>query len=356
MNEQVEAYQRSRRTRVSVSKSFLGAMILMLTWSAEVYGEDSTSDCKEVILESGQRACVRTRVVSRRVVRRERVSAETYRKMERDAAAEAAKTERQSTPPVKEKTTQPKTSYVQQARSAPAVGTHVPTREFDVDEDGRKATLRIEGVTEVPLLVGAGFLFESKRRFRLKSSLGVMPKGYVRMSNNLIQNVVDGYPDAATIVIEQGIDESIVWRSQVGVRPFRRAGLYLHTGYTLLGFQGSTTGVELSAAAAALNNDQGELVQSMDAERVALGSRLHMVDAELGWDFRLGDKAHLRFGLGWAYTFYSKTRVTADFGEDSAMDTDQQELFEEVSGKYLDAIYREFVHPPSVALAFGLNF
>ena len=216
--------------------------------------------------------------------------------------------------------------------------------------------LRVEALTDVPLMIGAGLLYETDSRLRLRTSLGVMPKGYLRLSNALVERANEEYPEEARLLVERALDESIVWRSQIGWRPFEQAGFYTHVGYTMLGLRGGASGEELIAAAESFDEDQGELMRQMNPSTVDMASRLHLVDVELGWDFALGEKANLRFGAGWAYTFHSRTRVEAEFEEGTGMEEEEIAFFEEVSGKYLDAIYRRFVHPPSVSVAFGLKF
>jgi hypothetical protein len=371
----------------------------ILAWGSTGYaretGDVDESACKEEVLESGEKVCVRTRVISRRVVKRssrppERRKKARNKKRRRSrlvvnpSAHEANRSTTPTRKTAKKSASKPAVATLTRvasassptkptpgvvtsppARSAPAqlktssaqTGVSASARADDaVDLDGPRASFRVEAVTDIPLLVGAGVLLETRSRFRVRSSLGVMPQGYLKLSNRLIKGVDADYPEEAQLLMEQAVDDTITWRSQVGLRPFRRAGFYVHAGYTLLGVRGDATGEELIGAAEALDEDQGELMRRMNPDRVAMNSRLHMIDMELGWDFELGERANLRLGAGWAYTLYSKTRVVAEFDESTQMPEDEVELFEEISGKYLDAIYRSYVHPPSLSLAFGVRF
>lgn len=374
-------------------------MVGLLAWGSTGYAKDTgkvdESACKEEILESGEKVCVRTRVISRRVVkrssrppaRRKKVRKKKRRrsrlvvnpsaheasrsaKPARKSAKKSAKkpavvastrvaSVSSSTKPVPGTVTSPpatRPSRVQLKTSSAQTGVSASAPTESGDLDAPRASFRVEAVTDIPLLVGAGVLLETQSRFRVRSSLGVMPQGYLKLSNRLIKGVDAEYPEEAQLLMEQAIDDTITWRSQVGFRPFRRAGFYVHAGYTLLGVRGDSTGEELIGAAEALDEDQGELMRRMNPDRVAMNSRLHMIDMELGWDFELGERASLRLGAGWAYTLYSKTRVVAEFEESTQMPEDEVALFEEISGKYLDAIYRSYVHPPSLSLAFGVRF
>lgn len=352
--------------------------------------------CDEIVIEDGQEVCIRTKVVRRRVIKKPAKTKRTRRSTsERERATakrqEAAARERFDREEVvgegpflvvdptafeiarrsamREGVAQP--AQKQAGKAQPATSRPDPTRaDVTMGGGGKTAgaldtslarsehtrSFRVEALTDVPLMLGAGVLFEGDSRLRLRTSLGVMPKGYLRLSNALVERANEEYPEAAKILVERALDESIVWRSQVGWRPFERAGFYTHVGYTLLGLRGAASGDELIAAAEAFDEDQGELMRRMNPSTIGIGSRLHLVDLELGWDFRLGERANLRLGAGWAYTFYSKTAIEAEFDESAGMEAEEVAFFEEVSGKYLDAIYRSFVHPPSVSVAFGLRF
>lgn len=355
---------RARSLPWGMTLMFFAVVSLAVCAPALVFAEDESPEpCKEEVLESGETACVRTRVISRKVVRRSTRKPSTRRKKER-----AGKRRRLVVnPSAHERARQPGGgSVTRRERASASTGASASRRATSqvvaseeveaVGEANQSGSFRVEAVTDVPVLVGAGVLWEGRRRVRLRSSVGVMPGGYLRLSNALIRGVDAEYPEEAQLLVERAVDDSITWRSQVGIRPFRRAGFYLHAGYTLLGIRGEATGEELIGAAESLDEDQGELMRRMNPSGVAMSSRLHLVDMELGWDFELGRRANLRLGAGWSYTFHSSTRVKAEFEDDSQMPEDEVARFEEVSGKYLDAIYRRYVHPPSLSVAFGVRF
>ncbi len=363
-----------------------------LGWSATAHAADGDgkSECKMEVTETGEKVCVRTRVVSRKVVRRSAKPPKHVRKSKKtsqrarktprkrrrwlvvDPSAHEARAGRANEAPPGQAAPQKAPAVARMAaasrpetRPAPAlkqtssqagVSAVAPATPVEVVPGEPTASFRVEAVTDVPVLVGAGMLLETRSRLRLRSSLGVMPRGYLRLSNALIRGLDTEYPEEAEVLVEQAVDDTITWRSQVGFRPFRRAGFYVHAGYTLLGIRGDATGEELVMAAESFDEDQGELMRRMNPDTIAMSSRLHMVDVEFGWDFALGERANLRLGAGWAYTMHSKTSVEASFDDTSGMDADEIALFEDISGKYLDAIYRRFVHPPSLSLAFGLRF
>lgn len=362
------------------ARGLLGAccVVPLLMWGSVGEAKDSKEgepECKEEVLESGEKACVKTRVISRKVVKRSSRPPRSRRKKTKKKRRRsrlvvnpsAHEKSRSSSPAVASAAPKSTPRGAPASKATPArpaklkatsSQTGVSARAPDVPDASQeeRGSLRVEAVTDVPLLVGAGLLLETRSRFRVRTSLGVMPQGYLRLSNSLLSRVDEDYPEEAQVLMEQAVDDTITWRSQVGVRPFERAGFYVHAGYTLLGVRGDATGEELIGAAEAFEEDQGELMRRMNPSMVTMNSRLHMIDMELGWDFALGERANLRLGAGWAYTLYSKTRVEADFEPSDEMPQDEVALFEEVSSKYLDAIYRSYVHPPSLSVAFGLRF
>lgn len=365
----IQSNSRARALSWDLTLIFFGVGVLAVCAPAMAFagGEDEESEpCKMEVLESGEEACVRTRVISRKVIRRS-----TRKPQKRSKKKRSRKSRLVVNPSAHERSREstsggePVTPRPRAVETRPASATSTGSALLSVDsqvgveaggEARQGASFRIEAVTDVPVLVGAGVLWEGASRLRLRSSVGVMPGGYLRLSNALIRGVDAEYPEEAQLLVERAVDDSITWRSQVGVRPFRRAGFYVHAGYTLLGIRGEATGEELINAAESLDEDQGELMRRMNPTSVAMSSRLHLVDMELGWDFELGRRANLRLGAGWSYTFHSRTQIAADFDDASQMPQGEVALFEEVSGKYLDAIYRRYVHPPSLSVAFGVRF
>ena len=350
----------------------LSQIVIAPAWAQKKAPEGDEEPCQIEVLESGEEACVRRRVVSRRVVKRtskkRKPRAKKKTRSRRRVLIVDPSSHSKSAPKVKAQA--PKVSPPKaRAQRAPAasVVSAAPAAPVEVDGQGSaqraladpsapSGSWRVEGVTDVPLLLGAGMLFEAPSRFRIRSAVGVMPRGYLRLSNALIQGVSQDYPEPAQRFVEEAIEETFTWRTQLGFRLLRRRGLYLHGGYTLLALGGSSSGEELIAIADAFDQEQGELMEGLGASRVEIGSRLHLLDLEVGWDFALSERAALRLGAGWAFTFYSRTRVEASFDQSGQESAAQEALFEEISGKYLDAVYRAFVHPPSLSMALGWKF
>lgn len=222
----------------------------------------------------------------------------------------------------------------------------------------RAWSVRAEAVTDAPLQIGGGLLLETPSRFRLKSSVGVLSQAYLSASSQLASSLREEYPDEAAAVLQDSLDSSFVWRSGLGIRPFRRAGLYGHVGFTWLRLKGQTTGEELSQAIMSINGleEIGEMMAQYGPEEVLYTSNIHMADTELGWEFTPGDHFAFRLGVGWSFTMRSKSRVTARFEAEDDSNRDEIEQFEEDGAKTLDAVYENFLHPPTLHMGLGFRF
>lgn len=232
-------------------------------------------------------------------------------------------------------------------------------QEVSVKPPGERTwSVRAEAVTDVPLQIGGGLLLETPSRFRLKTSVGVLSQAYLSASSNLASSLREGYPDEAAAVLQDSLDSSFVWRSGLGFRPFRRAGLYGHVGFTWLRLAGQTTGEELSQAIMSIEGLEGigEAMAQYGPEEVLYKSNIHMADTELGWEFTPGNRFALRLGVGWSFTMRSKSTVTARFDVEDDSNREEIEQFEEDGARTLDAIYENFLHPPTLHAGLGFRF
>lgn len=211
------------------------------------------------------------------------------------------------------------------------------------------APLRLQGElyagTRVPVHVGVGGSLAFRQRFRLHTEIGFLPGAYVDGINSVVQ-AFDGYDDATAKLIEIATSDALVLHLGAHVRPVRRLGLYLGTGYTLVTLGGSATGEELIEDVLG-----GELPTGSTGERdIDVGSTLHNLEFSLGWSFALPKKWTLRTELGLLWCASARANVQVD-GERPGTDS-----LERATEAYLVETYETYVISPTLALWVGRTF
>lgn len=203
---------------------------------------------------------------------------------------------------------------------------------------------RLEVDTTAPISVGARLHLELPARLRLSTGVGVLPRAYVEALNE-VAIAFGGYDEEVAAVIEESLASSMVWRSRLGWRPFAGAGLYLEGGYTLVALGGGASEARLIALAFGIDTPFDP-----DA-RYRVDLTLHLLEAEIGWEWWIADAISLRAGVGAATTLVAGARV------------ERQErlpvlgaFFAETAERELVGIAERHVHTPTLGLALGWRF
>lgn len=200
--------------------------------------------------------------------------------------------------------------------------------------------------TDFPLSVHATALLELPGRLQLSTSLGLLPRPYLRLLNDVLVEAGEYSEDEAQL-IEDSLSQAGVWRTHLGWRPFPRAGFYLSGGYTLITLGGGVTGSSalFRLAGVEVPEDLLAAVQLAEAR-----STLHQAAAELGWQWRLPARLRLRLGVGGFTTLGASTTFTPRVPEPLAS---LAEPYLREAELRLDETYRERVHGAYVALALA---
>ena len=101
---------------------------------------------------------------------------------------------------------------------------------------------------------------------------------------------MDGYDEDTARLIEDALTSSLAWRTQLGWRPFRRAGFYLEGGYGLVTLGGSVSSGPIITRAYGIEVPDW-LVAGYD---FTVESTLHMAGVELGWSLEEAGKVVAR--------------------------------------------------------------
>ena len=137
-------------------------------------------------------------------------------------------------------------------------------------------SIRAIAGTDFPIDIGAGIEVEGPFRIRLSSTVGIVPGVYVDTINAFLVGIGAYNHDTANL-IKSALDNSLIWRTHVGWRPWSRHGFYGMAGYGLVTLGGGATGSEIIEAAT------GKSLPATDttmARSFTCTSTLHMLDAE----------------------------------------------------------------------------
>ncbi len=209
---------------------------------------------------------------------------------------------------------------------------------------GSPVSLALGAGTDFPLSVHAAALLELPGRLQLSTSLGLLPRSYLEVLNELLVET-GAYGEDEALLVEDSLSSAVVWRTFLGWRPFVHRGFYFAGGYTLLTLGGNVTSTDTLFRALGLEVPD-ELAGEVALARVR--STLHQGAAELGWQWQLPARLKLRLGLGGFTTFAASSTLEPEVAEPLAS------LVEPLLGPAeveLDDTYREHVHGGYVSLA-----
>lgn len=201
--------------------------------------------------------------------------------------------------------------------------------------------------TDVPLSLGGRVGVEFPGRFRLASTLGVMPEAYISGINSVLVDA-NVYSQSTADLIRSTLKSSLVWRLHAGLRPFENYGFHVEAGYGLVTLGGGATAAEIisGTTGTALNDGAGS------GKTFSVASTLHMFDVELGWEWFWG-RIHVRAAIGGAFTLSSSSSVTANYKPTFPRIT---EAFAVSTENYLNDTFQRYVHTPTVSLTLGYSF
>jgi hypothetical protein len=206
--------------------------------------------------------------------------------------------------------------------------------------------------TDFPLRVGGGVVVEGPHRLRGSMHVGVLPEGYVDTINWGL-TTFDIYSDDVAEIIDVVLQNSMVLRWNIGWRPLPKRGFYFGVGYQFLSLNGNTTDVSLLQ-----DNMEGGLAEGVGTRDDQINIKLqpHMVHGEAGWEWLIRDRFVLRSSAGFAYTVANRTSITAAGGGESPASEAGIEALDVVGSDYLDYVFEEWVHIPTVGLSAGMRF
>lgn len=199
--------------------------------------------------------------------------------------------------------------------------------------------------TELPVSVGARAHIEAPIRLRLSTAVGVLPGPYVSAINGILVGA-GAYDQSTATLIRETLSSSLVWRTHLGYRPFALHGFTVEAGYGLVALGGSASASSVVSAA----TGSAPPVEATGGKTFSVASTLHMLDVELGWEWRIVEHLFIRCAIGGAFTLGASTSVTPDYTPRAPRAT---ESFTSASAAYLDETYTNYVFTPVVSLWSG---
>jgi hypothetical protein len=238
---------------------------------------------------------------------------------------------------------------------APVEPAHPPPLHDDHDDDTSTVwpavlhafngtTLDFLAGFNAPLELAAGIELVLPWRIRLGTSFGVLPRSAARAANTqLIEH--GAYERSLGALVDASMERVLLWHAHLAVQPWKRHGFLATAGYGVAWIHGTATVPQVADAIGMMVPDNFPLGDS----RFDLRSRLHLVDAELGWEWRWHRHWSLRINLGVAVTLDARTHVTLQPAIDDAR---LHDLASRVEAK-LDHAYTTYVKTPLLSVFIG---
>jgi len=209
----------------------------------------------------------------------------------------------------------------------------------------KKWHLMVEAATDFPIFWGGRAEFEMPGRLRLGGSLGVIPEPYADLAQTLMTEV-GGFEDpAVNQVFNAALERSLVARGFVSWSPFRKRGLYLSGGYSLIQLGGDLSSAEILELAV---GSQGE---DPINGTVSMASTLHGLHGELGYRFYAGPVI-VRLSAGFTGTIASETSIDI---RAEGFEAEAEELAREGEA-LVDDTLTQYAMVPQVGVGLGYDF
>jgi hypothetical protein len=146
--------------------------------------------------------------------------------------------------------------------------------------------------------LNVGLVIEAPSGLRLSSSVGVLADVFLGPM---------AAPDnqAAAALVHAALRDAIVWRTHLGIKPWKTRGFYASAGYSLCSF-GLTMSTEAAMSALA---DQMLTVGLGSTPLMHMTSTLHALDLEAGWEWPIARRFKFRTAISAAMMIASTTHL-----------------------------------------------
>ncbi len=206
--------------------------------------------------------------------------------------------------------------------------------------------INVELANETPLAVAAGIGVGLPYGLHVGASVGFVPEPYVDLINEASTRL-DFYDDPTAALIEQTLDDTLIWTARAAINPWR--GLDISAAYSQLLLSGSASTQEVLDAFSEPVPSGLDAATPYDVE-----STLHILRADFGWTFRVAGGLYLRPSVGVAVTTAADTAVDAGI-TGNVLNDRARELIADEAEVFLDDIYTDYAHTVVLSIAAGYS-
>jgi hypothetical protein len=190
----------------------------------------------------------------------------------------------------------------------------------------------------------------------MSTALGYLPGTYVGLINTWCVHTGVYGEDTARLV-DLAVDQALVWRTHVGFRPFAHLGLYLDAGYTMVTLGGGLTAGQVVSAETGVELPPGPPLPvppgvhavNPATDSFTIGSTLHLVDLEVGWELLVLRSLYLRTAVGGVLAVAASARVAPQF---TPLSPQAMNAFVSAAGERITSSL-ESVRAPVVSVSLG---
>ncbi len=201
--------------------------------------------------------------------------------------------------------------------------------------------------TDFPLEVGGGLRLEMPYHLEVQGTVGFLPEGYSDVANDVGQQLGD-YDDVTARLIDQTLQDALVFRGLVGWHPFG-GGFFVQLGYSHIGVTGE---VNLRDLANSFLPGSG-LAGLLPGNPIVDGDAdIDQLQGLVGYEWELGGNLVVRGALGFVYTFGASTHIDVG-GLDLPAPAD--ELIHQ-GEEYVASIFTDYFHVPTATVEIGYRF
>ncbi len=202
-----------------------------------------------------------------------------------------------------------------------------------------------EALTSFPIQLGGRLWLELPGRVRVGTSLGYLPGAYESAVNSVLVDA-GAYDKPTGELVRAALSSSLVWRAEVGWRPFSDLGGYIDVGYALATIRGD---FDLASLADVLDQPSLTAVRGLP-NSYALSGLLHMITVELGWQWLVYKGLTIRAAAGAAISVAATAEIQA--GGTSAQTSLAAGLIS-ASEVLVEETLTQYVVTPTISLALG---
>lgn len=201
--------------------------------------------------------------------------------------------------------------------------------------------------TDFPLEVGGGLRAEMPYGLEIQGTVGFLPEAYSDVANDVGQQFGD-YDDVTARLIDQTLQDALVFRGLVGWHPFG-GGFFVQVGYSHIGVTGE---VNLRDLASSFLPGSG-LGGLLPGNSLVNGdASIEQFQGLVGYEWEVGGGLLVRGALGFVYTFSASTHL--DVARLDLPDPADRLIAE--GEDYVSSIFTDYFHVPTASIEIGYRF